>query len=739
MRRRHGWLAASVGVFTLSVAGAKTVATSRPGRARIQSAAPQAWRGRDNYQVIMWSTGKVDDLPRWVARLRELGCTAAACDSADEAARLVRNQFGFYAENLVPELAFLNNRAPLYDEDYKGYTATHDKRYLVRRPCFDDPAFWEKVPLRVQTQVRSFAPYHPLLYDLRDEASLGRFVNPMDYCFGPYTLRAFRRWLQAQYPTLAALNQEWGTTFRSWGAVIPLTTYEVKARERAALRAGQPENDAPWADHRAYMDFSFARTLARLRSDARKVDATTPVGIEGAQMPSAWGGCDLWRLSQAVDWLEPYDVANSRVILRSFLRPAAPVFSTVFGSDLPRIRRRLWWLLLQGDHGCIIWDDEQSRCVEKTKAGLPLTARGRGLAPLFAELKAVAPRLFPLERRDDRIAIHYSAASIRAHWMFDSREDGDTWPRRLSSYEATHSRLARVRDSFLRVIEDLGLQPSFVASEPIENGRLMADGYRVLLLPQSVAMSAKECRQVEAFARAGGTVIADNMTATMDEHCRRLPAGQLDPLFGIHRSRAGWRPSAAAGELPVTTLGSAPLQVFEPEITVTTGQARYRTAHAPAVIEHRFGAGRAIYLNLDMHGYGQQRLRPPWAGDTRELFRRLLAQSGVRPSVRVVVAADGRPVPGVEIWRYRGGGRQVVALMRNPEFEEGLRAVGYPDNTALEQPVRVQVLLPQTVAITDLRTGRALGVSDRVSVALDPWSPTILALDSRQSGAHPYR
>jgi hypothetical protein len=77
--------------------------------------------------------------------------------------------------------------------------------------------------------------------------------------------------------------------------------------------------------------------------------------------------------------------------------------------------------------------------------------------------------------------------------------------------------------------------------------------------------------------------------------------------------------------------------------------------------------------------------------------------------------------------------------MRNPEFEDGLREIGYPDNAALEKPVRVQVLLPQTAAITDLRTGKALGVTHRVSVTLDPWSPTILAIHSGQSDTHPYR
>ena len=78
-----------------------------------------------------------------------------------------------------------------------------------------------------------------------------------------------------------------------------------------------------------------------------------------------------------------------------------------------------------------------------------------------------------------------------------------------------------MRDSFVRVIEDLGLQYNFVSYEQIENGELIKSGYKVLLLPQSVAMSQEECEQIAAFVHAGGIIIADNMTATMDEHCNQ--------------------------------------------------------------------------------------------------------------------------------------------------------------------------------------------------------------------------
>ncbi len=687
----------------------------------------QPWRGWDGYHVIMWSTGSPKDQSQWFERLKEMGYTGEECYRGRDSTPFVQHDLDFYVENLVPQLAYLHSRNKLYKEDFKGYTTTRDRQFLVRKPCFHDPAFWEEIKPVVQELVSPHVSNNPLLYDLQDELSIGSFASPMDYCFGPHTLSAFRQWLQEQYGPLDSLNQEWETDFASWDDVTPMTTYETKDREREALESGQLENYAPWADHRAFMDITFSNSLDRLRGIIRKLDSDTPVGIEGTQMPNAWGGYDLWRMSQVIDWVEPYNIAGSREIFRSFLPANAPILGTVFGSDMPRIRRRLWHLLLHGDRGCIIWDDDKSRCIEKDADGMPLTERGKGLAEIFAELKSVAPTLSNVKRLDDRIAIHYSQASIRAHWMFDSREDKDTWPRRFSSYEAKHSRLARVRESFMDVIEDLGLQYNFVSYEQVENGELIEGGYKVLLLPQTVAMSQKECQQVEAFVRAGGMVIADNMTATMDEHCKRLPQGQLDELFGIKRSEVGWSPKAEGGDLPTTVEGSEPLQVYEPEITATTGSARYKDA--PAVIENRVGKGRAIYLNVDMHNYGEYRLAPPRGESYRDCFRQILQAGGIEAPVKVLSAEDEQPAACVEVWRYRGDEADYIALMRNAEVDaDSLGNIGYRDNEDLEKVARLQVILNKKAQIKDVRTGEILGVTDRVTVELGPWSPKILEL-----------
>ena len=199
----------------------------------------------------------------------------------------------------------------------------------------------------------------------------------MDYCFCPHSLTAFRKWAELRYRTLAALNSEWETRFKSWDEVTPLTTFEIKAKEKQALAAGERENFAPWDDHREFMDRTWAEMLGKLRQLVREIDPATPVGIEGLQMPSAWGGYDLWQLSRVVDWIEPYDIGNSREIFRSFMPASAPVLSTTFDKDANSLRRKLWRLVLNGDRGVIFWDDDKNRIFDMKppdgRAASPLT------------------------------------------------------------------------------------------------------------------------------------------------------------------------------------------------------------------------------------------------------------------------------------------------------------------------------------------------------------------------------
>jgi len=505
-------------------------------------------QGAEDYRVIMWVGDTVwkqpDKFPLFLQRLREMNVNAGMVYGDASPQRWVEARFPYYVENIVNRGLCLKWNSKV--RDWSGFVdqwkKTRDKAAFIREYCLDDPAWRQWACEQMRAAVRKHKPYRPLLYDIRDELSVTISANPFDYCFCPKTLTAFRHWLKSQYPDLAALNRQWETDFPSWDSVTPFSTDEIKARQRR----GQ-ESFAPWCDFRTYMDISLANTLDELRRAAHEVDPDALVGIEGTQMPHAFGGYDLWRLSQALDWVEPYDIDGARAIFGSFM-PSKPIYSTIGESDADKARRRLWHLLLEGDAGCIVWWSED--CLDWKSADLVLTSKGRALASVFQELTSPLARLFVQAQREfDPIAIHYSQPSIQINWLMESLPDGGTWVRRFSSYEAQHNRLAKARVDCLQQLRAAGFSPRFaLAPRPSET----------FLMVGSVAMSDAEiaaARQARCFA--------DTPPALFDEHgTKRNP-----PPSAVATLVKNWAEAVAH---------------LQPEVRVSPPAAVYRYRHPKA-------------------------------------------------------------------------------------------------------------------------------------------------------------
>jgi hypothetical protein len=656
----------------------------------------------------MWALGGIpenEDL--YFQRLHDLHVQAIHVHPGESPDAALAHGIGFYLEN-IHRIAFLHEREPIYQADWDNYTRTHDKQYLLRKPCLNDPAYLASAREDIQTKIRRFAAKKPLLYDLGDECSITSFASPMDYDFSDYALAAFRQWLREQYGSLEALNREWETAFASWDAVVPMTTYEIKEREKTGK-----ENYAPWADHRTFMDISFADSWRQFREWVREVDPETPVGLEGLQMPAAFGGYDLWRLSQALDWIEPYDIGESHAIFRSFM-PGAPIYATLFEHDANAASRRLWHLLLNGDHGVIIW--ASSEWFDFNTPDLKPQPWVAGMADLFAELRGPAAQAIMHAKRDRaRIAIHYSHPSIQAAWMLDSREDGDTWPRRFSSYEAVHSRITRVRSSWCRLLEDLGYDYGFVSTQQILDGVLEQRGYKAFIMPESLAVSDGEAAAIRRYAQGGGTVIADFLPGVFDEHGKRREGGALDSLFGV--SRKGQTGMVAQPDRSLDDSGR--LLPAEPPLLTLDG--------APvSALSREAGEGRAIYLDLSPIDYSKLRLVGEGVA-IRDATAQVLAGCGIARDVTVTI--DGGPPVGCEVITYRDGEARYVAIMRRPEYRASeLGEIGYTDNSRFDQPVELKVTFPRPVKTKELLTNRDLGEGSEFELTLGPWKPVILEL-----------
>ena len=459
----------------------------------LRAGEPRPW---EDYRTILWTGDSAYRRPEKIGlffqRAREMGINTAMVYGDGDPSVVQGRQPGYYVENMINRGLCLKWNSPLTDWDnfVSGWVKAGRPESAFLRPySLDDPAWQGWVRGEMERLARKHAASSPLCYNIRDELSTTFSANPFDFDYSPVALEHFRGWLQRRYRNLPALNAEWETQFASWSEVRPFSTDRIKNRMSGggAVPRGQPDwqglkalnfdpataiaertrwNFAPWCDFRTYMDVSLAATLGELREAARKIDPATPVGIEGTQMPNAFGGYDLWRLSQALDWVEPYDIGNAREIFGAFL-PGKPVMTTVFENQTKPALRRLWHLLLEGDRGCLVWWSED--CIDWQSKNYALTAKAKALAPALQEMTSPLARLFLRARPvKDPVFIHYSQASIQVDWLLESTVDGSTWVKRFSSFEAEHNQQAKARNAWLKLLQDAGYSPQFISSEQIE-------------------------------------------------------------------------------------------------------------------------------------------------------------------------------------------------------------------------------------------------------------------------------
>jgi hypothetical protein len=647
-----------------------------------------------------------ENLPVFFRRLREMGITAAMVYGERDPQALLDNHFPYYVENMVNRGLCLKFNSSVRDWDKTVTDWARNGRpesALVRDYCLDDPTWLESAQKTVQNIVRRNEPHRPLAYDIRDELSTTISANPFDYDFNPIALEHFRAWLKTQYLDLSALNAEWETRFNSWDEVRPFTTDQIKNRMVTgdALPHGQPDwgevqhvrfdprqaeehptrwNFSPWADFRTYMDVSLARALGKLRQAAGAIDPSTPVGIEGTQMPHAFGGSDLWRLSQVLDWVEPYDIGCARALFGSFM-PDKPILTTVFESETHQAQRRLWHLLLEGDRGCLVWWSEDS--VDWKSPALELTLKAKSLAPVLREMTSPLSHLFMLARREyDPVFIHYSQPSIQVDWLLESTVDGSTWLRRFSSFEAEHNQMAKTRAAWLKALQDLGYNPQFISSAQLEAGQLNTMGNAVVVFPGSWALSEKEAAALESYLDEAMSktrsreVLAEEPIGIFDGHGKLLRTSRLENAL----------PGAS------TNLGCLAVGPNRP-ISTTSSESR---------------------------GYLASRLRNAAKSSWLDWVKAQLKV--VTPDVTVPTGTHTR------IHRFLVKRGRLVAFERNIDYQmsEDLKQAG--GNQSLETPVQIEAVLRTPTHVYDLRGGTYLGLTDRIHFTLDPWQPSLFAL-----------
>ena len=213
--------------------------------------------------------------------------------------------------------------------------------------------------------MHALSRYRPLFYNLGDEPGIADLTAFWDFDFSPASLAAMRKWLRTRYRDLAHLNDQWGSTFRSWDEVVPMTTNDAMRRT--------DQNFSAWGDFKEWMDVAFARALKSGSDAVHAADPAAVSAIEGAQIPG-WGGYDYSRLATSVDAMELGDEGDSVEMLRSF-NPNAVMLTTSFGGGAAE-EHRVWRELLRGTRGLIHRGTRTTRSSAPTAGHRPAGPRG---------------------------------------------------------------------------------------------------------------------------------------------------------------------------------------------------------------------------------------------------------------------------------------------------------------------------------------------------------------------------
>lgn len=700
-----------------------------------QSQAEPAASAAAGFQRIVWVPGASSGDADLLARMRAFGFTAINLPRGSSAEVAQRLGLRWYLDQPVGKVLELREEefAPLRD----GYEQARDAALLVRPRCWSEPGWAAGQREALAAALGNEMARQAIANGLADEASATRNSNPLDLCRCADCLTRFRRFLQERHGSIERLDAAWGTQFTAWDKVVPLTTDQVRRRELGDVSI--PVNLRPWREALAFEDANFAAAAELLVDEARARLPGVPTGLTGMPLPSAFGGHDMQRLLPFTSLHEAYDTAGNRDLASSL----APRGSVQLGTLAPSpegapSRLPTAWLAAaaaDGLWGAVVWNAPLLVAQDGTD-----TAHGRAVREALAAVGPALDACAGAEVQRDSVWIVESQESVAAWWMLDSARDGATWIRRLTSYEERHSTAVASRHAWLRLLQDLGFQPRFVASTDLAV-RLLRERPKVLVLAATLALSDRNCQAIQAYVRSGGTVVADHSTALYDEHLVRREAGSLDSMFGIASRSMRWEHRLVReGKGSLHLRGSA--SIAEARLVVPTDRdvvaeivgadaRRYErraefAEHHPIHVERRLGTGRACYLNLAVCDYVAWRLDPgavEAAMDLRARLRHSLRIAGLVP--RNEVRGPGLPTCIERTELLRPDGKRILAVRLNalerPQLYADLQQRGQ---------LKLEITLPVERRLRSM-SGVDLGLATRFEVALDPWLGAFFWVEDR--------
>lgn len=423
----------------------------------------------------------------------------------------------------------------------------------------------------------------------------------------------FRRWLQARYGSLQALNKAWNARFWS---------HDYTAWEQIESPAPQGEN-AVQALALDWKRFVSDRHIDFLKFERDTVKEVAPDAKFTVNMMYRFDGIDYFKMAKEIDvaswdnyptWHKPTETVEETALDTAMmhdlfysmkgkpflLMESSPSFTNwqpISKQKKPGIAElAALQTVAHGADSVLYFQWRASRGAEEKFHGAVVGHDGRQDARAFIETVQVGERL---ESISEITAVQREKQALIVHdWQNKWALEGSCGPRNAGL--GYWDELKRHYNALAR------------AGIAVEFGDETADltGYRLVVVPMLYLLTDDFAKKLCDFAQNGGTVVVTYWTGVVDESdlCRLgdTPYG-LTELLGLRRTEIDGMydgetrrctpasgctlPEAQASILcevavPNDTDPAEPLSVYAED---------YFAQH-PAAAVHKYGAGRAYYL-----------------------------------------------------------------------------------------------------------------------------------------------
>jgi hypothetical protein len=467
-------------------------------------------------------------------------------------------------------------------------------------------------------------------YSLGDETTtIGASTDPTD-------LAAYRQWLRGQYADIGALNASWGSEYKSFDEVDLLGYGTAQGADLAMQRLLPGQGlSARWFDRQAFARHNYLQLCARFGRVYKEMDPEARTGFEGAgsfadDIEAIVGTNGFWSPyygphDEVLRSLAPKRYPHSNWI--GYEHQVTPILGNAIRTVSNGCTSLYWWR----------WDNI-GQYMGYLNADLDYFPTTKALTEEMRPVRyGLGDWIMDADRQHDGIAILHSLASALAPQGIAGMFSGQC--------ENAHG-------GAQLILEDIGLQYSYVTERQVMEGVLDSGQYQVLLLPQTLALNPKAAEAIMAFARKGGKVVADMVPGKYDHHLAPLAQPSLASLFGA--------------------------------------------------------GGAGVLLNLDFTIYDRPRGETVNVRDQEEgaamraEVARVLSEAGVRCPAQMERLDGGKPVR-VEMVRWRQGEVELIGLFHYP--------IGFYDNAPYAAPARVRLRFdqPRYWTMLDLRLATPMG------------------------------